>query len=46
LAVFETAFAALAFGLAAGFVRERSMSVLPGVVLHALSMALVTAMSN
>lgn len=39
----ETAFAALAFGLAAGFVRERSMSLVPGVVFHIVSMALIAA---
>lgn len=35
----ETAFAAFAFGLANGFVRERSHSVFPAVVFHAMAVS-------
>jgi len=35
--IMETAFAAIVFGLANGFVRERSHSIFPAIVFHALS---------
>jgi len=35
--IVETAFAAIVFGLANGFVRERSHSIFPAIVFHALS---------
>lgn len=37
----ETAFAALAFGLANGIVRERSHSIFPAIVFHAIALAAV-----
>lgn len=37
--VAETAFAALAFGLANGIVRERSQSILPAVAFHLIALA-------
>ena len=37
----ETAFAAFAFGLVNGVVRERSLSILPAVVFHAMALAVM-----
>jgi hypothetical protein len=35
----ETAFAAFAFGLANGFVREKSHSIFPTIVFHAIGVS-------
>ena len=37
--IVETAFAAIVFGLANGFVRERSHSIFPAIVFHAIALA-------